>query len=315
LGNNLSMHGSRMREFVSNTRNVGSKLSSRLRFIAVAATLVALGVGTSGCVNGSLAAARGEIKAGRYASAHQYLIAAEHSEAKLSAREQREVADDLCLTEYRIGAPSYPLAEQARVCSTGAGRPGSQSAAILVEVQQAERTALATEIETALASKDTAQAEAAIVRYEDLPGSDPQAAQRWSKQLWALVNRDSATGRHDRHLAPIISEISRQYPQLRAMNEGAFRRWVEDKTTVSGMSMVSSVEVSKGVLRLWIPNTQMRTAALNLDRFADINDALVARCHCNGKTNIAAQDSGLPAYLVRLDPETRRSEVLILARP
>jgi len=304
-----------MREFAVNTRNVRAKLSSRLRFLAAAATVAALCVGASGCVNGSLAAARGEIKAGRYASAHQYLVAAEHSEPKLSAHEQREVADDLCLTEYRIGAPSYPLAEQARACSIAADRPGSQSAAILVEVQQAERTALATEIETALANKDTAQAEAAIMRYKDVPGSDPQAAQRWSKQLWALVNRDSATGRHDGHLAPIISEISRQYPQLRAMNEGAFRRWVADKTTVSGMSMVSNVEVNKGVLRLWIANTQMKTAALNLDRFADINDALVARCRCNGKTNIAAQDSGLPAYLVRLDPETRRSEVLILARP
>lgn len=304
-----------MQEFVLNSRNVRAKLTSRLRFLAVAATVAALSVGASGCVNGSLAAARGEIKAGRYASAHQYLVAAEHSEAKLSAREQREVADDLCLTEYRIGAPSYPLAEQARACSTAAERSGSQSAAILVEVQQAERSALATEIETALANKDAAQAEAAIVRYKDVPGSDPQAAQRWSSQLWALVNRDSGTGRHDRHLAPIISEISRQYPQLRAMNEGAFRRWVEDKTTVSGMSMVSSVEVNKGVLRLWIANAQMKTAALNLDRFADINDALVARCRCNGKTNVAAQNSGLPAYLVRLDPETRRSEVLILARP
>lgn len=309
------MHVSRMRESVPNSSNVRTDLSSRQRFLAVAATVAALSVGTSGCVNGSLAAARSEIEAGHYASAHQYLIAAERSEEKLSAREQREVADDLCLTEYRIGTPSYPLAEQARACSIAADRPGSQSAAILVEVQQAERNSLTTEIETALANKDTAQAEAAIVRYKSVPGSDPQAAQQWSKQLWALVNRDSATGRRDRHLAPIISEISRQYPHLRAMNEGTFRRWVEDKTTVSGMRMVSSVEIGKGALRLWIPNTQMRTAALNLDRFADINDALVARCRCDGKTNIAAQDSGLPAYLVRLDPETRRSEVLILARP
>ena len=304
-----------MRESVPNTPNVRTELGSRVRSLAVAAIVAALSVGTSGCVNSSLAAARGEIKAGRYVSAHQYLVAAEHSKENLSAREQREVADDLCFTEYRIGAPSYPLAEQARACSIAADRPGGQSTAILVEVQQAERTSLATEIETALANKDTAEAEAAIVRYKSVPGSDPQAAQRWSKQLWALVNRDSATGRTGRHLAPIISEISRQYPHLRSMNEGAFRRWVEDKTTVSGIRMASSVEVSKGALRLWIPDAQMRTAALNLDRFADINDALVARCRCDGKTNIAAQDSGLPAFLVRLDPETRRSEVLILAQP
>ena len=99
------------------------------------------------------------------------------------------------------------------------------------------------------------------------------------------------------------------------MDELAFRRWIEDKTTISGIQMVSSVEVSKHVLRLWIPSTQMETAALNLDRFAHINDALVARCGCNGKTNVAAVANGLPAYLVRMDPETRHSEVLILARP
>ena len=309
------MHESRMRESVPKTLNVRAKLGPRLRLLAVAATLVALGVGTSGCVNSSLEAARGEIKAGRYTSAHQDLVAAQRSGDKLSAREQREVADDLCLTEYRIGAPSYPLAEQARACTVAADRPGSQSAAILVEVQQAERDALAREIETALGKNDAAQAEAAIMRYQEVAGSDPQAAQRWSKQLWALVNKDSTTVRHDRHLAPAISEITRQYPHLRSMNEGSFRRWIEDKTTVSGMPMVSSVEVSKNVLRLWIANAQMRTAALNLDRFAHVNDALVARCRCDGKTNIASQENGLPAYLVRLDPETRRSEVLILARP
>lgn len=304
-----------MRESVLNTPGIRAELRSRVWFLALAATVVALAVGTSGCVNSSLAAARSEIEAGRYASAHQYLVAAQRSGEKLSARERREVADDLCLTEYRIGAPSYPLAEQARACSVAADRPGSPSAAILVEVQQAERNSLAAEVETALANRDAAQAEAAILRYKEVPGSDPQAAQRWSKQLWALVNKDSAPHGRDHHLAPVISEITRQYPQLRAMNESAFKRWVEDKTTVSGTRMVSSVEVKKGVVSLSIPDAQMRTAALHLDRFASINDALVARCRCDGKTNIAAQDSGLPAYLVRLDPETRRSEVLILARP
>ena len=79
--------------------------------------------------------------------------------------------------------------------------------------------------------------------------------------------------------------------------------------------MVDRVVVGRNVLDLWIPGTQMTTAALNLDRFAHINDAMVARCHCSAKTNVASEENGLPAYVVRLDTETSHSQVLILARP
>jgi hypothetical protein len=292
--------------------------SSR-RYVSRAATAVvaAICVAISGCVNSSLETARQEIDAGNYVAAHGELVAAQHSPKPLSARESREVVRDLCLTEYRIGAPAYSLAEQARACTAAVDRPGSPSAPILFRIQDAERSTLSAQVEAALAKGDAARAEDAIVQYRSVPGADPQLTARWSHQLWTLVNRDdyALQQRRPARLGPAISEAARRYPQVRSMDELEFRRWIEDKTTISGIRMVSSVEVSKHVLRLWIPSTQMGTAALNLDRFAYINDALVARCGCNGKTNVAAVDNGLPAYLVRLDPETRRSEVLILAQP
>ena len=58
----------------------------------------------------------------------------------------------------------------------------------------------------------------------------------------------------------------------------------------------------------------MAAAATNLDRFAKVNDAMVARCGCDGRTNVAFQASELPAYLVRLDPATHRSAILVLAQ-
>ena len=45
-----------------------------------------------------------------------------------------------------------------------------------------------------------------------------------------------------------------------------------------------------------------------------INDAMVARCGCDARTNVAVSETGFPAYFIRLDPETRLSEVMILPR-
>ncbi len=65
--------------------------------------------GLSGCLNASLAAARAKLKEGQYAAAHEQLVAAASQPQQLSARERREVLDGLCLTEFKIGAPSYPV--------------------------------------------------------------------------------------------------------------------------------------------------------------------------------------------------------------
>jgi len=291
----------------------------RLRCSIARATLTplafAIAAQLAGCTNGSIAAARGELAAGHYAAAHQDLVTASHSSEQLSARERREVADGICLTEYKIGAPDYPFAEQQHACAAAAGAPGSESSALLDKVEKAQRTTTSEEISNAISHGDIAQAEAAIARYNSIPGGDPNAVERWSHQLWAVVNREDHGPTRDRkrHLAPAISEAARAYPRMKAMKEGAFQLWVEEHATVGGTKMLSLVQVGRSTLNLWIPSDHLGTAALNLDRFTNINDALVARCHCDGRTKIAVQGSDLPAYLVRLDPETRLSEVLILA--
>jgi hypothetical protein len=102
---------------------------------------------------------------------------------------------------------------------------------------------------------------------------------------------------------------------MKEMNESAFRHWVLDNASVGGTRMVSGVQMHRNAVDVWVPDERLPTVALNLNRFAQINDALVARCRCDGRTNIAVAGTGLPAYLLRLDPETHRSEVLILPRP
>ena len=41
---------------------------------------------------------------------------------------------------------------------------------------------------------------------------------------------------------------------------------------------------------------------------------MAARCGCDARTNVAVAETGFPAYFIRLDPETRMSEVMILPR-
>jgi hypothetical protein len=271
----------------------------------------------NGCVNASLAAARARLSEGQYAAAHQQLMVAASQPQRLSARERREVLDDLCLTEFKIGAPSHSLAGQQRACARAVSQPGSNSGPTLVQIDAAQRAALAAEVTNALKANDAIDAEDAVTRYRSIPGADPQVVAGWSRQIWITLNRRDglAQKRSGHQLDAAISQLARAYPQMKEMNDSAFRHWVLDNASVDGARMVSRVQTRRNAVDVWVPDERLPTVALNLNRFAQINDALVARCRCDGRTNIAVAGTGLPAYLLRLDPETHRSEVLILPRP
>jgi hypothetical protein len=268
----------------------------------------------AGCTNSALASARRNLAERNYAAAHRELLLAAQQQQALSSDERREVNDDLCLTEFMIGPPSYPLSEQQRMCSQAASVLGSESGATLKRVQGLMRLSASRDVEDALAGRDLVRAQAAVLRYEAIPGGDPRLAARWSRQIWQIVReRDRAAQRRSRRrLGPAISKLSREYPQIRRMNEAAFKSWVIKNATVSGSPMLSGLAIHQDTLELWIPDHKLPDVALNLNRFAAINDALVARCGCDGRTNITVRENGLPAYLLRLDPDTRRSQIFIL---
>ncbi|HXR25018.1 MAG TPA: hypothetical protein VN742_06630 [Candidatus Binataceae bacterium] len=283
---------------------------------AARALLALLAAGLlAGCAGASLRAARSAIAAGDYTTAHQELVTA-RNDPRLSDRQRREITDDLCLTEYKVGAPAYPTAEQLSICHEAANAGAAQSATLLATIAASQRTVETNNINQAIAHADLAGAEAAIARYRALPGTDPHAITKWSKQLWVIVGRDDASAAKSRRrtLKPAISQAAREFPQVHAMNERVFARWIEKNMRVDGTSLVSSVKVAERTLTLHIPDNQLAAAATNLDRFAKVNDAMVARCGCDGRTNVALQDGELPAYLVRLDPATHRSEILVLAQ-
>ena len=280
-----------------------------LPFFAVAILCAAF----AGCTDASITRANHETASGNYATAHEYFAIEATKSAQLSPRERRQVMDGLCLTEYQMGAPTYPLIRQLHTCAAALNEPGSESGRTFANVARKERESLAKTINSELAQQDIARADDAILRYRATAGSNPELAGGWTRQLWTIVNREAAPANVS--LTPTIGQLSRQFRHQQKMNDHQFRRWIEESMTVGGSLMVSNVEIGKHTVDLWLGADQLANAALNLDRFARVNDGLVARCHCDGRTKVALQDSGLPAYLVRLDTASHQSEVLILDQP
>jgi len=260
----------------------------------------------------SIARAWHQIDEGNYAAARQYFADAASKAGILSPRQRRKVMDGLCRTEYQIGEPSYPLAEQLSTCSAALKQPDSKSSGIFSEVVGRQRAAVTKTINAALAQGDIASVNNGINRYRSLPGGDPEAVQRWTRQTWTLVGRETQPPPAKAVLASAISRLSHNFPNVHHMSVRQFRHWIESTMTIDGVPIVSKVEVRKSAVALWIEHAQLANAAFNLDRFARVNDGLVARCRCNGRTKVALNESDLPAYLVRLAATDGQSEVLIL---
>src|SRR5208282_3096737 len=90
--------------------------------------------------------------------------------------------------------------------------------------------------------------------------------------------------------------VRMNHRDVEGMDKSQFTRWVVKTATVSGTAVAASVEIKDSTLRL------------------SVDDAKAARCGCDARTNVAVTETGFPAYFIRLDPETRMSEVMILPR-
>ena len=277
--------------------------------------VLALAAVAAGCAPSSLSSANRQISAGNFVAARQDLIALS-ARKDLTPAERREVNDDLCLSDFMIGRPAISLAEQRRTCTVAVNEPGSQSGAIMEQLNEQARKTATAEFEAAMAAHDLAGAERAATEYGKVPGADVARVAQWSKDIWNLADEqtlgDEQSGK--RGMKAAIAELRKDYPDVRHMNDAEFRRWVAETARGSGTSMASNVELDKSKLELSIDSTSLQRAALSLDKFATINDGFAARCGCDAHTNVSELPSGLPAYIVRLDPETRGSEVMILPR-
>ena len=170
-------------------------------------------------------------------------------------------------------------------------------------------------VNAALANGDLGGAEQAAQVYLSTPGADPTVVAKWSHQMWELVNqtRRSPESQHKKELAAAIAAMRKQYPSMRKMSKDEFLLWVaqtgqrrRDRDVFLGRAQRPGTRPRDSTGR------HVQLASLKLDRISAINDATIARCGCDGRTNVGIAETNFPLYLVRLDPETQRSEVLIL---
>jgi hypothetical protein len=293
-------------------RRIRRDFPNRFATALAAATIAAV---FAGCAPAALSSARAKLAAGQYAEARPDLLSLKAHEADLSARERREVNDDLCLADFMIGRPGFALAEQRHVCAEAAVLAGSQSADILARIDAQLRAETAAEVEAALKAGDLAAAEDAALRYQAAAGADPAVVAGWAARMWKLAAEQTTVHRRSkRTLAPVIAEVRKRNPAARKMSDAEFEGWIRSTTTVAGAPMASRVDLDGGSLKLWIAQSSVAAAERNLDRLTAINDALAARCGCDASTTVGVAETGFPVYFVSLDPETRMSEVLIIPR-
>ena len=250
--------------------------------------------------------------AGQYASARQELLAIPLG--SLDDAQRREVKDDLCVSVFMLGEPAYSTVEQRRVCADAAGEPASQSARFVEKIDDQILQSSYGRVNAALASGDLGGAEQAAQTYLNLPGADQAVVAKWSYRMWELVNqRDHRTEAHrEKAIAAAILAVRQQHPSMRKLSKPEFVPWVAKQGSVAGTALFSSVALKGKELDLAIRRQELEVVSLKLDRLSAINDATIARCGCAGRTNVGIAETNFPLYLVRLDPETRRSEIIIL---
>jgi hypothetical protein len=282
---------------------------------AALAALAAIAMTLAGCAPAALTAARTKLAAGQYAEARADLLTVKARQGQLSPSERREVDDGICLSEFMIGRPTYSLAEQHRACAEAAAQRASQSADLLARIDAQMRAEAAQEVEASLKMGDLAPAEEAARQYRATAGADPNVVAGWASRMWKIADREAMGRAHPigkKKLRPLVAQLRRTHADVRKMNDDEFERWIRQTATVGKMPLVGRMDLRNDGVKLWIDEANAGAAARNLDRFTTINDAMVARCGCDARTDVGIDQSGFPIYLVRLDPDTRMSEVLIL---
>ena len=272
--------------------------------------MAAIAIG-SGCATSPLADARSSIARGDYLSARIQLRAVQATE--LNDAERIELNDDVCLVDFMIGRPAVPLSSQWSTCAAAARMQGSRSGPLLARIDETLRGDYSDAVNGALQDRDVARAERAVLSYRATPGAQPQLVDAWTAAIWTLIEEQDSAARKlpQRQIASATSKVTSAFRAERKMDDRAFAAWVAETVKNAGAPR-AVITPERVVLR--ISASEITDATRNLDSFTRVNDALSARCGCLGRTDVVVSETGLPAYLVRLDVESKRSEVVVMPR-
>ncbi len=291
----------------------GGEGAIRVKWVSVLSLLVFFAV--QGCQNAMLSSAQKEAAAGRYQAAHEHYEAALTQSQQLSPRERQQASDGLCLTEYLIGAPTYSLSKQYHDCSAAAAsNPKGESPRIAAELAARLRSEAEAQIQRSLERRDIKSAITQVLSYESIAGADRSKVAKWSEQIWQILERKEQrkTARPSKRLTSEIAKLAKENSKVRRLSRQNFAKWVKENARASRTDPEINPSLHGKVLNLWISESALPLSTTQLEHFAKINDAFAAWCGCDAKTTVSLAHSHLPAYLMRLDPDTGRSEVVVL---
>ncbi|MGH7865318.1 MAG: hypothetical protein ACREQB_10030 [Candidatus Binataceae bacterium] len=288
---------------------IAPKIERLPSFAAWSATMMTIVALLAGCATSPLADVRSSIARTNYVAARGYLLSIQV--ADLSGAEQLEAGDDLCLVNFMIGKPAVPLSSQLSTCAAAASMHGSHSGALLARIDAMLRDEYSDAVNRALRDKDATRAERAVISYRSIPGVEPQLADQWTKSIWKLIDEQDLPARNlpKRQVESATAALASAYRAERKLDDRAFAAWVAQTVKPAG---APRAVIAPDRVVLWLPASEITNATRNLDSFTRVNDALSARCGCLGRTDVAVVESGLPAYLVRLDVASKGSEVVVM---
>lgn len=209
----------------------------------------------------------------------------------LSETERREALDGVCLSARYVNE-----LETARgACQEAVGMAGSTSQPILDEIHRELRQRYGREIEEALGAAQPEVAKQKLLAYRRLPDTKPARLSEWEERL---IDAEQIAKRREeqetRERAKRLDEAARRareqleekWGRVHAFNDAMLRAWLLSLQTTVGAQFFSDVDIAPPFLRLWVADADRLSAPANLSTFADIADAFVVWCRCDGMTSV-----------------------------
>jgi hypothetical protein len=139
------------------------------------------------------------LSSGSYERAH--VLFAEVASKPYSQQQESEAAYGLCITEFRIGPPTYILEKQHATCSDAAAWRNSLVSPILLKIDRSFATTYLSDLQEAVSKKDWQGARNELKKYSELSAANPNVLSEWNKKIDDLERperlareRDEAAG-------------------------------------------------------------------------------------------------------------------------
>jgi hypothetical protein len=222
---------------------------------------------------------------------------------------------------------SYERALEACQASVNVG---AVEPSILETVKQGLRQEYGRSIEASLIDGKSVGVRTKLDAYKALPGAKLERVADWEKRLVAVERAEQkkrdqeekerkraaaeAERQHQEKIKRARQRLIEKWGMVKLFSATEFQTWILLHETVLGQQFFSNVEIEKPSLALWVDDPDRLANYSNLRFFADIADAFVVWCDCDGETTVGVDMSymrggKMRVYRYRFNPEVGQSQL------